>query len=203
MGKKLRKSKRRGIQDAVARMKSTTSAEPTASTGAVGKAIAYSDEPTASIGSVGPAVQVDSLPMTADERRAKLEADGVLISNTGRKFDDINAEIRRRDWNQFEQNDMPYMLNYADAITSGVHQQRAVDQAVNGVNKGFELAAQNQQMRDAGLGVGLSDAMKADRASDIQRNKTASLVDAENNARLAGKDRENALLAGSHMPRNN
>lgn len=189
MGRKRKRSARRaarkGINDAAAKMKSISRAEP-----------------TASIGSLGPAVQVDSLPKSADERRAKLEADGVLIDGAnGRSFEDINADIRRRDWNQFEQNDMPYILNYGDAITSGVHQQRAVDQAVGGVNKGFEIAAHNQQMRDTGLGVGLSDTMKADRANDIQRNKTASLVDAENNARLAGKDRENALLAGSHMPR--
>jgi hypothetical protein len=137
-----------------------------------------------------------------DARRSKLEDDGVLLGNSldGKSFDDVNAEIKRRDWNEFAANDRPYILNYADEITSGKHLGRAIDQSRKGVEQGFKQAQQTQVMRDKGMGVGLSDAQKSDRASDVGRGKTAALIDAENNARLAGTDRENALLAGSHMP---
>lgn len=121
-------------------------------------------------------------------------------SLAGKSADDINAEIKRRNWEQFEKNDMPYIFDYANEITSGKHFDRAIDQARTSVNRGFSLAEAGQQRRDTGFGVSLSDAAKADRAGDMQRNKTAALIDAENNARLAAKDRENALLAGSHMP---
>lgn len=135
------------------------------------------------------------------DRKAQLQADGTLLGDTsGMKADDLNALVKRKDWEQFEKKDIPYILNYADSITSGVHTDRAINQARSTVDKGYAIAQQTQQMQDRGTGVALSDAVKADRASDMQRNKTASLIDAENNARLAGKDRENALIAGSHMP---
>jgi hypothetical protein len=135
-------------------------------------------------------------------RRQGLADDGVLLENSfdGKSFDDVNAEIKRRDWNEFAANDRPYILNYADEITSGKHLGRAIDQSRTGVEQGFKQAQQTRVMRDKGMGVGLSDAQKSDRASDVGRSKTAALIDAENNARLAGTDRENALLAGSHMP---
>ena len=135
------------------------------------------------------------------DRKAQLQADGTLLGDTsGMKADDLNALIKRKDWEQFEKQDIPYILNYADSVTSGVHTDRAINQARSTVDKGYAIAQQTQQMQDRGTGVALSDAVKADRVSDMQRNKTASLIDAENNARLAGKDRENALIAGSHMP---
>ena len=136
-------------------------------------------------------------------RRKQLEKDGVLIGNSldGKSFDDVNADIKRREWNEFAANDRPYILNYADEITSGKHLERAIDQARTGVEQGFNQAQTSQEMRDKGMGVGLSDAQQTDRASDVSRSKTAALIDAENNARLAGTDRENALLAGSHMPK--
>lgn len=128
--------------------------------------------------------------------------DSALIGDSmdGKSTDKINAEIKRRQWDQFEKNDMPYIMNYATEITSGKHYQRAIDQARDGVERGFGLAESAQKMRDNDLGVSLSEASKADRSSDMARNKTAALIDAENNARLAAKDRENALIAGSHMP---
>lgn len=137
------------------------------------------------------------------DRKSQLQSDGVLIgdSMTGKSHDAINAEIKRRKWDEFEKNDMPYILNYADTITSGEYTQRAVDQAREGVDRGFNLAQQSQQMRDTGMGIGLSDMQKTDRSSDMKRNKTAALIDAENNARLAATDRENALLAGSMLPK--
>jgi len=137
------------------------------------------------------------------DRKAQLQKDGVLIGDSmaGKSYDAINAEIKRRKWDEFEKNDMPYILNYADTITSGEYTERAVDQAREGVDRGFNLAQQSQQMRDTGMGIGLSDMQKTDRASDMSRNKTAALIDAENNARLAATDRENALLAGSMLPK--
>lgn len=119
----------------------------------------------------------------------------------GKSFDEINAEITRRKWDQFEKNDKPYILNYADEITSGKYVDRAVDQAVQGVNQGFAQAENTQSMRDSSMGIGLSSAQVSDRRSDMARNKTASLIDVENNARTAATDRENALLAGSYMPK--
>lgn len=141
--------------------------------------------------------------MRIQERRDALEASGKLLSGNmqGKSFDDVNAEITRSQWNEFDKNDKPYILNYADEITSGKYTDRAVSQARDGVNQGFALTDATQQMRDSGMGVGLSAAQTADRTSDMARSKTASLIDAENNARLAATDRDNALLAGSHMPK--
>jgi hypothetical protein len=155
----------------------------------------------AGLGSVASSADSDA-DNRIEARRSKLEGDGVLIGNSldGKSFDDVNAEIKRRDWNEFAANDRPYILNYADEITSGKHLGRAVDQARTGVEQGFNQAQSAQEMRDKGMGVGLSDAQKSDRVSDVSRNKTAALIDAENNARLAGTDRENALIAGSRMP---
>lgn len=137
-----------------------------------------------------------------ENRRKGLADEGTFIGDNmnGRSFDSINAEIKRRDWDNFEKEDKPYILNYADEITSGKYLDRAINQARDGVEQGFNQAESSQKMRDQGLGVGLSQAQISDRGSDLKRGKTASLIDAENNARIAGTDRENALLAGSHMP---
>jgi hypothetical protein len=155
----------------------------------------------AGLGSVASSADSDA-DNRIEARRSKLEGDGVLLGNSldGKSFDDVNAEIKRRDWNEFAANDRPYILNYADEITSGKHLDRAISQARTGVEQGFNQAQETQTMRDKGMGVGLSDAQQSDRVSDVGRSKTAALIDAENNARLAGTDRENALLAGSHMP---
>jgi hypothetical protein len=137
-----------------------------------------------------------------DTRHQSLSDQGSLIGNSmdGKSYDDINAEIQRRDWDEFEENDKPYILNYADEITSGKYLERSISQATENVNDGFKQAKSSQDMRNKGLGLELSQAQIKDRSSDFSRGKTASLIDAENNARLAGTDRENALLAGSHMP---
>lgn len=138
----------------------------------------------------------------ADGLPSKRPVDGLIgDSLKGKSFDKINAEITRRKWDQFEKDDKPYILNYADEITSGKYVDRAVDQAVQGVNQGFAQAENTQSMRDSSMGIGLSSAQVSDRRSDMARNKTASLIDVENNARTAATDRENALLAGSHMPK--
>lgn len=150
---------------------------------------------------------VKSEPLTEQEtriagRREQLAEDGKLIGGTmnGKKYDDINAEIQRRQWDEFEKNDKPYILNYADDITSGKYTENAINQARTGINTAYQQAEQSQDFRDRSLGVGLSSAQQVDRKADTARSKTASLIDAENNARLAATDRDNALLAGSHMP---
>lgn len=136
-------------------------------------------------------------------RKDQLQEDGVLIGDSmaGRSYTDVSADITRMNWDQFEQNDMPYILNYSQDIVSGRHRQRGIDQAKEGVNRGFALSEASQQRRNDGLGLGLSDAQVNDNKSDSQRDKTAALVDASNKASLAGLDRENALLAGSHLPK--
>lgn len=115
--------------------------------------------------------------------------------------DQLNADIMRKKWDQFEQSDMPYIMKYANRVVGGQDTVDAVNQARGGVNRGFEIADQAQQRSDASLGLGLSNAQQVDRKADVKRSQTAALVDAENSAWTAGKDRENALLAGSHMPK--
>ena len=133
------------------------------------------------------------------DRYDQLQEDGVLIGNSmsDKSYDEVNAAITRKQWDDFEQDDMPYILEYADSITSGKYTDRAIQQARDGINKGFESANKTQQMRDSGMGVNLTEAQRADREKDMGRKKTAALVDAENAARLAATDRENAALSGS------
>lgn len=149
-----------------------------------------------------PAAEADLGQSRIEARRQGLADEGALLGNSmdGKSFDEVNAEIQRRDWDNFDKNDKPYILNYADEITSGKYLDRSIEQARQGVEQGFNQAESAQNMRDKDLGVGLSSAQIEDRRTDLARGKTAALIDAENNARLAGTDRDNALLAGSHMP---
>lgn len=137
-----------------------------------------------------------------DANRQTLQEDGVLIGDSmnGKSFDDVDAEIQRSNWDQFEENDMPYILDYSHELVSGKHRERAIEQAEEGINKGFGLSQATNQRRTSDLGLDLSADQTSDRTADFQRNKTKSMVDAKNKANRAGIDRENALLAGTHLP---
>lgn len=137
-----------------------------------------------------------------DTNRQTLQDDGVLIGDSmdTQSFDELNAEIQRKSWDQFAENDIPYILDYSYDLVSGKHRERAIEQAKDGVNKGFGLSQATSKRRTSDLGLDLSSHQKNDRQSDFQRNKTKSLIDAQNKASRAGIDRENSLLAGTQLP---
>ena len=115
--------------------------------------------------------------------------------------DDIYANLIRDQWEGFEKKDMNYIRDYANRIVSGKDITDSLSQATEGVNRGFDLSQNTQLRQQAGLGLGLNDAQRLDQAADQKRNRTASLVDAQNAAYTAAKDRQDALLAGAHMPK--
>ena len=123
------------------------------------------------------------------------------IGGSSGKADDIYANLIREQWEGFETKDMPYIRDYAKRIVSGQDITDSLRQATEGVNRGFDLSQNTQLRQQAGLGLGLSEVQKTDQAADQKRNRTASLVDAQNAAYTAAKDRQDALLAGAHMPK--
>ncbi|MFL0806738.1 MAG: hypothetical protein K6L60_05575 [Oceanobacter sp.] len=112
--------------------------------------------------------------------------------------DGLNAAVLRTDWENFSENDVPYIMQFAEDITSGRTVTNAVDQAADNIDRGFGLAEASMQRRDEGFGLALTDAQKANRESDLKRSAALAKVDAMNNARTAGKDREMAQLSGSY-----
>ena len=112
--------------------------------------------------------------------------------------DALYADVTRADWDNFAENDVPYIMQFANDITSGQTVTDAVDQAADNIDRGFGLAEASMQRRDEGLGLALTDAQKANRESDLKRSAALAKVDAMNNAKTAGKDREMAQLSGSY-----
>ncbi|MBM96027.1 MAG: hypothetical protein CMI09_09310 [Oceanospirillaceae bacterium] len=112
--------------------------------------------------------------------------------------DSLNAAVLRADWDKFAADDVPYIMQFAEDITSGQTVTNAVDQAADNIDRGFGLAEASMQRRDEGLGLALTDAQKANRESDLKRSAALAKVDAMNNAKTAGKDREMAQLSGSY-----
>ena len=126
---------------------------------------------------------------------------GIDKSDPSTEASDTYAELIRTQWEDFEKKDMNYIRDYANRIVSGQDITDSLNQATEGVNRGFDLSQNTQLRQQAGLGLGLSEAQRLDQAADQKRNRTASLVDAQNAAYTAAKDRQDALLAGAHMPK--
>ena len=122
-------------------------------------------------------------------------------SSSSSDADDTYANLIREQWEDFEKKDMNYIRDYANRIVSGQDITDSLNQATEGVNRGFDLSRNTQLRQQAGLGLGLSQAQTQDQIADRKRNQTASLVDAQNSAYTAAKDRQDALLAGAHMPK--
>lgn len=114
--------------------------------------------------------------------------------------DGAYAAIQRHQWNNFEENDKPYILNYANEITGDKYIDRAVDQAADGMSNGFAIEANNQERRNESLGLSMSNRVQANNESDTKRANAAALVDAQNSAQTAAVDRQSALIAGTSMP---
>lgn len=131
---------------------------------------------------------------------SKISGSGSGSGSSG-KADDIYANLIREQWEDFEKKDMNYIRDYANRIVSGQDITDSLNQATEGVNRGFDLSQNTQLRQQAGLGLGLSETQRLDQAADQKRNRTASLVDAQNAAYTAAKDRQDALLAGAHMPK--
>lgn len=111
---------------------------------------------------------------------------------------DLYAEITRAQWNDFVENDIPYLKDYAAEITSGQTITDAVNDAASANTAGYAAARGSLGRQQAGLGLSLSSAESKNQSADLQRAEGLSAVDAVNSARTAAKDRQSALLSGSY-----
>lgn len=111
--------------------------------------------------------------------------------------DALSAAVTRNDWDTFEQNDMPYIMQYAQDIVSGQSIADAVDDAQSTSNTGYALAKQAQERSNRGLGLSLSSAQQANQTQDMERSQVASRIAAMNEANVAATDRRTALLSGA------
>lgn len=112
--------------------------------------------------------------------------------------DRLHAQIMKADWDNFASQDMPYIMDFSKDIASGNTVRNAVSQAANQIDRGFGLAQATMQRRDAGLGLRLSPEQALNRKADLRRDRALAKVDAMNNARVSGQDRELAQLSGSY-----
>lgn len=142
--------------------------------------------------------KIDPIKKALTPAEPKYQSEDGAIS--GNSAEEVNADLIRADWNNFKENDMPYILDYANDITSDKYVDNAVNQARTDVTKGYSLADAALQSRQKGLGVQLSSAQRNDQGKDMRRARGASLVDAENSARTAAEDRQNAAIAGASLP---
>ncbi len=142
------------------------------------------------------------VPQYDDARHQQLAEDGVLIGDSYKDHDadGLLADIHRREWEQFEENDMPYIFDFADQIVGGEFNERAVNQAEAGINNAFNRSEATNMRRTQGLGLELSQRQMKDRNRDQHNARQASLVDAMNSADVAATDRQTAIIAGTPMP---
>lgn len=122
--------------------------------------------------------------------------DGKIATNSA---DQAYADITRANWDDFEQNDLPYLMETAQMFTDDSYIDKAVNQAKEGINQGFSLADANNSNRLAGMGVEQSADQQriSDRRMAIAKN--ASLADAMNSARDSAKDRQLSLISGTNF----
>lgn len=112
--------------------------------------------------------------------------------------DDLYAAITRAQWDSFAENDVPYIMNYAEQLTSGENVTNAVSDAQSTMASGFASARAGQSAQLEGMGAGLSDAQAANQKADMDRTETLSTVAAMNDAKTAAEDRDLSLLSGSY-----
>jgi hypothetical protein len=123
---------------------------------------------------------------------------GLLPESLSGDANDLYAEITRAQWNDFQENDIPYLKAYADEITSGQTITDAVTDASKANTAGYASARESLGRQQSGLGLALSSRESANQKADLQRSEGLSAVDAVNSARTAAKDRQSALLSGSY-----
>lgn len=122
--------------------------------------------------------------------------DGKISTNSA---EDALAQLIRADWENFKEDDLPYIMDYAKDITDDTYVDRAVGQAKRNANLGANSVYAGQKARANGMGVSLSSAQKNDRYKDFKRAKAVSLAGAASDARDSAIDRRNKLIAGSNI----
>ena len=140
-----------------------------------------------------------SSPSSSDQPTQQYQyqsADGKIQSNSA---DGAFAELTRADWDNFVEDDKPYIMDYANEITDDSYVTKAVNQAKTGVEQGYSLAAANNQNRISGMGIAQSDAQKANAERQLAIAKGASLADAQNSARDSALDRQMNLISGTNF----
>lgn len=130
-----------------------------------------------------------------DEKRYQSE-DGKISTNSA---EDALAQLIRADWDNFKEEDLPYIMDYAKDITNDTYVDRAVGQAKRNANLGANSVYAGQKARANGMGVSLSSAQTNDRRKDFKRAKAVSLAGAASDARDSAIDRRNKLIAGSNI----
>ena len=130
-------------------------------------------------------------PSNDDEKRYQSE-DGKISTNSA---EDALAQLIRADWDNFKEEDLPYIMDYAKDITNDTYVDRAVGQAKRNANLGANSAYAGQKKRASGMGVDLSSAQINDRHKDFKRAKAVSLAGAASDARDSAIDRRNKLIA--------
>lgn len=123
---------------------------------------------------------------------------GLLPESLSGDANDLYAEITRQQWDDFAENDIPYIKDYAAEITSDQLIDDAVSTASSTAAAGFKLSSDSLARKQQSLGLSLTSAQIQNQSADLNRAKAATTVSAMNDARLSATDRKNALMSGSY-----
>lgn len=106
----------------------------------------------------------------------------------------VNAELARRDWDDYQKTYMPIHGIYKDAVMSDKLVNEQLARVPGNVTGAFESAKQNADLRMQRMGLADADMGRTDLSVALQTSG------AENNIRQHAKDRSRAALVGAPLP---
>lgn len=106
----------------------------------------------------------------------------------------VNAELARRDWNDYRKTFMPIHSTYRDAVMSDKLVNEQLGRVPQNINSAYASAEQNADMRMQRMGLADADMGRTDLSMAL------ATTGAENNIRQHAKDRSMSALIGAPMP---
>lgn len=106
----------------------------------------------------------------------------------------VNAELARRDWEDYQKTFMPIHSIYKDAVMSDKLVNEQLGRVQGNVDRAFDTSQQNADMRMQRMGLEQANLGRTD------LSKALATTGAENNIRQHAKDRSMAAIAGAPLP---
>lgn len=106
----------------------------------------------------------------------------------------VNAELARRDWEDYQKTFMPIHGIYKDAVMSDKLVNEQLARVPGNITGAFASAKQNADLRMQRMGLADADMGRTDLSVALQTSG------AENNIRQHAKDRSRAALIGAPLP---